>query len=618
MLIIVCQITLFRSIIFIDKLDTALGICSSGRLQLNRAKQHLTMTSLGLLAHHQRRKHLVEITQSLKAIRTLEQMGRRVQELLFEENYAAAIQLLVEGQRAAETYKHFSCVAQLSARLQDTLEMAEEQLDVGLAKSCQNFNATLYQKLCEAFALLGKQYVALDQLNLHVASRLHNSTFTLVKNFVELSKPNQSSQEPSRQLIDYNKIQFQELCAHVTPALFIPCLRELCTCLWNVTLTYYQIHDWHQRKGSGTEDQQSGELLEQKLRNGRVRLWQDVQNKTRTFLLSSNLWHFSIDEFLHVLDIVDRLMDVGQQFCGSSSEILQESVRQQSISYFRSFHRSRLDELRMFLENEAWEYCPVQPNFTILQLAEFHFLDENGGKLVGGAKGNVTAEKEEFYSVEPMDSPFAKCGFDSQNEENIMVHARANNAESSDDDADNLDASSMGPFLANTTLSVLRLFGRYIHFMRLLKTIAFDVLICINQLFDFYLYSVYEFFGTNPSAPCDAVLTPKLRAVLARIGKMLILQPPQSAGLDSSMSSTDQSSFAVEDKVSCPQLSPVLQLDNRADLFGIQLRLVAAESVVFVARQMELLRPTLKALISPDKEPALEQFFAQVILNEQT
>ena len=134
-----------------------MGICSSGRLQLNRAKEYLAMTSLGLLAHHERRRHLVEITQSLKAIRTLEQMGQQVQELLFQEDYAAAIQLLIEGQQAAETYKHFNCVAQLSSRLQDTLEIAEEQLDAGLAKICHSFDAKLYRKLCEAFTLLGKQ-----------------------------------------------------------------------------------------------------------------------------------------------------------------------------------------------------------------------------------------------------------------------------------------------------------------------------------------------------------------------------------------------------------------------------------------------------------------------------
>lgn len=37
---------------------------------------------------------------------------------------------------------------------------------------------------------------------------------------------------------------------------------------------------------------------------------------------------------------------------------------------FTSLHplRARLEELRMFLENETWELCPVKSNFNISQL----------------------------------------------------------------------------------------------------------------------------------------------------------------------------------------------------------------------------------------------------------
>ena len=39
--------------------------------------------------------------------------------------------------------------------------------------------------------------------------------------------------------------------------------------------------------------------------------------------------------------------------------------------------------------------------------------------------------------------------------------------------------------------------GKYIQMMRLLKPIAFDVMTCMAQLFDFYLYTVYNFFGSE-------------------------------------------------------------------------------------------------------------------------
>ena len=65
-------------------------------------------------------------------------------------------------------------------------------------------------------------------------------------------------------------------------------------------------------------------------------------------------------------------MRVGEEFCGSESEGLQDSVRKQSLAYFKTYHRARLDELRLFLESEAWQLCPVKANFTVLMLQVSH------------------------------------------------------------------------------------------------------------------------------------------------------------------------------------------------------------------------------------------------------
>ncbi|MEQ2203284.1 Syndetin [Xenoophorus captivus] len=60
----------------------------------------------------------------------------------------------------------------------------------------------------------------------------------------------------------------------------------------------------------------------------------------------------------------------------------------------------------------------------------------------------------------------------------------------------NLSKAS-APILTNTTLNVIRLVGKYMQMMNILKPIAFDVIHCVSQLFDYYLYAVYTFFGRN-------------------------------------------------------------------------------------------------------------------------
>ena len=66
------------------------------------------------------------------------QTEARLMKLLDEGNYSDAISLLLECQQVTLSYKHFQCVAILSGKLQDTLVMAEEQLDVALAKVSEN------------------------------------------------------------------------------------------------------------------------------------------------------------------------------------------------------------------------------------------------------------------------------------------------------------------------------------------------------------------------------------------------------------------------------------------------------------------------------------------------
>lgn len=37
-------------------------------------------------------------------------------------------------------------------------------------------------------------------------------------------------------------------------------------------------------------------------------------------------------------------MQVGEEFCGSKSEVLQESIKRQSVNYFKNYHRWDQDE----------------------------------------------------------------------------------------------------------------------------------------------------------------------------------------------------------------------------------------------------------------------------------
>lgn len=373
----------------IDKLQKeaclAVALCVDSRKNLCHGKEHFTTSSLHIIANHNKRQRIITVINNLQTIRTLQMTDVQLQKLLKVEDYPGAIQLLLECQTAAATFKHFTCVTELSSKLQETLEMAEQQLNTAVERVVVNFNSNTYTKLYSAYTLLNKKLTLMDQLHMHITSHIHNSAFTIVLGYVELyssvvhlnnstcnSNVNITSPQSS-----FSKMQYGDVCKYIDAECFLACFLDLCRAMWRTLRNYKAIIRWHRMEAlEATSLQENAcfkqnsdnnadadvcidesSYVQQKLNHGLLRIWQDVQSKIRTFILASDLAHFKFDDFLKFLDITNRLIFMGEDFCGSKSEALQESIKKQSLRFFQQEHTARLEELHMFLENEAWQVC---------------------------------------------------------------------------------------------------------------------------------------------------------------------------------------------------------------------------------------------------------------------
>nr|CAD7591027.1 unnamed protein product [Timema genevievae] len=547
--------------------------------------------------------------------------------------------------------------------------MAEEQLDQALSQVCKHFDADHYSKVHSAYKLLGKMQMAMDQMHMHFASAIHNSAFNVVHGYVELCFVQTHGEDP----VILHKKQFRELCKFVTAESFIPCLLDLCKALWEIMKSYHKVIIWQQRNDSDKltadgamenvdfEASFNKEYVKQKLENGLARIWQDVQSRISVYLLGSDLAWYKFDEFLQVLGIVHRLMEVGEEFCGSKSTDLQNSIRTQSMNYFINYHQSRLDELRIFLENEGWEICPVKPNFTILRLQEFgslrHILKYWKNDL--SSQGHLNMSSPECSSNHSQDDSSLSGGYfarysdsgspfdisqDEVQEEDILANIGLQDepsgyfSDESDEDIpeeltkDFVD-ENMGdtvsnkhskptskknihvellkaPILTNTALTVLRQCGKYLQMSHLLRPIACDVITCMSQLFEYYLYTVYSFFANDLPVSCHSMFSLKLQATLKRIKDKLIL---------SDQDQEQKPSEINKRKILPPQMSTGVEMNQAESLYGLAERVVAVESLVFLAKQFKFLQSYLEHLI-PHNSPVtgnsapLHHFYSQTIL----
>lgn len=610
-------------------LQKATSVCTHGRIRLTHAKTEIAINGLEVLSKNRRKVLLQKLLKSLRFIKTLQETDVRLKELLQESNYASAIQLCLECQQAAVTFHQYNCISELSSNLQEILDQIEEQLDVALSNVCIMFSEKEYSKIHRAYKLLGKTQIAMDQLQMHFVNTI---------NKVAVKTLSQILQNDNRLPED---LSFASLCKSITLEEFTPCLILLCQNFWNIMYSYHLTMKWHEAKASlPDENKELDEMsavfdtnyIKSKLDQGQARIWQDIQQKIKIFVLSTNFAYFKYDDFIKVLDIINRLITIGEEFSHSKSHALQEPIRAQTVNYFKAYHKSTLDELQMFLENEAWELCPVKKNFTLPDLQEFYFMKSH---LLPRTASNpdVSNDTKKGY-FENGDFNHAKSPFDAADEEtdtsNVSKRDSVYDYEDEDDEDDDIpdelkqdfvdentgeelprmnarkrrkseNISENTPIVTNTTLNVLRSFGKYMQMMTVLKPIAFDVVICMSQLFDYYLYSVFIFFSGKSDGVLDlnSVSDEKLKICLARINNNIILKSDSDA--EDSL------------KVPAPNLSPMVNLNDTSCLYGFTHKLIGVESLIFLAKQLRAVYKNLDALIPANKRAFLGQFYSQTV-----
>lgn len=251
-----------------------------------------------------------------------------------------------------------------------------------------------------------------------------------------------------------------------------------------------------------------------------------------------------------------RLKKVGQEFCGcDASQKLVDTVRRQSEEYFLRYHRTCLDEIGLFLDNEAWEGIDAFAGYE--QLQEFRGVSkalkrqgrsesgngddgdsnkqkpikslatlrvnvavsppsrkENSNSSVnsqdGAASSSIYAFCGYFLRYSDKSSPF-DGGFDETMLQEDILAGIADETScyfSDDDDEEEEESENASPVKTkthsnsdlmanNTMLTVLRCIGKYLQMCRLMHVIAPQIVKSLTELIDFYIYVVHELFAKD-------------------------------------------------------------------------------------------------------------------------
>ncbi|XP_015370736.1 PREDICTED: syndetin-like [Diuraphis noxia] len=387
-------------------LKSSIENCEHAKNRLKLAKRQITTAGLGLLGNCRKKSLILDLLNSLNSIKMLLQTEKKLEELVSQSDYAKGIALLLECTQGASSFKQFTCIAALSVKLQDALIMTEEQLDIVLSNICFNFDKEKYSAVQEAYRRLGKTRIAIDQLHMHYTSAVHSTSFDTINLFVNSDK------------VENNKNSFALLCQCVPDEQLIPCLIALSKIFWNILQSYKNAADWHREfkdistdsevlhwdgkllpdstgkqivdrlpiiitnNGSeqllgvpkllqGTSKVQAEAIYQCLAERGLMDYVKAMCSYTTVSKTESVKFVFFDDEIsdnTKIKMVLALHIKIGEEFCNSKSEQLQNDTKKSCISYFHAYHKNCLDELTIFFENESWTPCPVKREFNLFQL----------------------------------------------------------------------------------------------------------------------------------------------------------------------------------------------------------------------------------------------------------
>uniref|UniRef100_A0A7E4VMX7 Exocyst complex component Sec10 n=1 Tax=Panagrellus redivivus TaxID=6233 RepID=A0A7E4VMX7_PANRE len=593
----------------------------------NLAKAHAeVMNGLRIVANERKREMLAELKEVLTSIKTLYETEFRLQELVQEGDFPMAIRLCVEATNAAQEFIAFDCIKGVSKKFTKILSSMESHIDDALATMTVAYDLDKYTLVYSAYQMLDNVQSAASKLSSFFRATLESSARTVLID--RLRKTHTAEQTDA--------MAYEQLCEAVDMDDIIDTIRELGFVLCRCLFVYHEILKFHIEEDerrlcsmpiAETSDLDAAPIIEKgimqkALSTGLYSVFKTASAKFNTLLCCHDLSQLKFDNFLDVVEMANRFRKFGRRYFGNSCAEVAMTVEKQTCMYFKQYHRERMDELRLFLENEVFAPCPVPASFTLFDLQEFQFLKESSDAfdeddnhphhyLVDHAS---LGEQLDYILLTPdTDNPFCAP----QTRESVSSVKTVNNDVSPDGMSRGSSETSVSsvlevsqndtPNLCNTAFNVLRFFGRYIRMTSLLHSIAEEAITAIIQLFEYFGYSIFCFFAKDLVAEhidANVFTSLQLRKLVEAIRVRLILETDGGENAEHMRS----------DKFPTCQLSHCLDINSSETCYLVGERVIGIESLIFLKKQFESLRPVLQSLVPNNRQlPILEKFYKDTL-----
>jgi len=381
-----------------------------------------------------------------------------------------------------------------------------------------------------------------------------------------------------------------------------------------------------------------GEYSAMKLEVHRRRLWLDVQRQIGMFLDQVNLAALSLPQYLQLLSHVKRLAAIGEDFSKQPGDILEKSIRENSLTFVRAFHRDMMMSFKAKLAKETWDALHVVDGFNIYLLKEFTFLRKRRGsekddedaspvtlaafsadRAMFQADRNSLAEADSQQIDADQGTGKRRGSVDKNGSSAEAKSPASGEAAAAEAAAAAPAAASAGgkkslppPHCSGTAMLAVRYFGRYLNIMDVLKPVAPEAFQCMTELYSLFLDTAWSFFGAVP--PEERKMSKEEKRITKRLYTQELLSANGQMVLEQLKTNKQpregHENILFELSMEPLELSEHCELTNSSRLNGLEYVTTAMESLIFLKTVLHSMKANFRRRLPVACHNFLRNFMA--------
>uniref|UniRef100_A0A0N4ZNS1 Vps54_N domain-containing protein n=1 Tax=Parastrongyloides trichosuri TaxID=131310 RepID=A0A0N4ZNS1_PARTI len=598
-----------------EEVSVLLEVITDIRLHLSH---HRCQTEIGLkiVANDRKKKLLTKLKLFLLKIKRIREYSFILEDLINEHQFKEALKLFDNTMKCIEKSSNIIIINKMKKTFQEIMEQIETKLEDALASIVIQFDEEKFYQCIYTYKILGKLSVIPDKIVSFYKAAIETSARSKI--YLVLNK-----HFDNIKIMDNES--YEMICEKVNSEILIETLIEICVSFVEIFISYHEMIKYCRNNENITEDDFI-HSLDSKMSVYCYNFFKISANKINILLACNDMSYVKFDTFLEIVEYINIFKEFGRKYFGYNCVEIAMTLDKQILVYFQRYHKERLEELKLFLENEMFTPVPVSFQFTIFDLQEFQFLKDEryslSGRKIEKSFSDVNIGEQLEYELIPdyFLNPFSIKEKSPTKQRVFSNLGEVNDICRSPDVTDELKINA--PILCNTTLSLMKLLGKYIKASLLFPCIAENVVESLIELFYYHLILVHDLFINDTSfnnIDFEKIFTFKsedyssVERMIANIKDSLI----EDFKNNSSSSSTNNSPLKRIQSKDISFVENLNHISNTDNCHCIQERIVAIESIIFMSKQLDLIHPVIDSFLFNDESINFEskkKYFFDILL----